>query len=661
MAAEDRYPSFQAERYRPANGSDSMMDTRIPAASTETIDISAEQAVDFPLMGDDAEADMLLPRRWNPLLREGAGLSDDTLPRAQRTPDAGYPGTEAQDEGIRIRRGKRAAGRPGSAAQTDAAPAAGRGPGAAGSSGSGSDIPNLGNASELPDAPRPRLRVRRAAQIGGVSARVVSGMAAAGNGDGGMWLRNDAVSNIMSLIRRRAAKAGTIPLKALAVKIGIPILILLLILTMIVAATPTIFTPGGDEDAVSDTYAYITELDADTLLDIRSAAGGGPVLINGTESNSDAIQIYTNADYLILYFTVHYGDTRLDSEIDGFFGGATVRDEIKRIHDALYSWETISTTGEDDAGESVTVSGVSVRITPVAQYLSETGALTEDDQAQIRDYSEFGLYTTLQSLGDPFDGHYYIKDRWGWYITPDGQKAMRSGVVLQPFDSNTVISCVGGTVESVTDSSVTVKVGSTDTILYAQLDRVYVAAGQSVPGGTELGKASYVSGLYLEYRRDDHALNPGILLPISSVTSGDGSGIVEVAATQLGNVGGQPYWSWYGFGGRVPWCACFVSWCANECGYIDAGIIPKYASCDVGRTWFQAHGQWQGPGSYVPQPGDIIFFDWDHAGQLDHTGIVEYCDGSTVHTIEGNTSNSVARRTYSIYNAAIVGYGTPVY
>ena len=102
-----------------------MMDTRIPAASTETIDISAEQAVDFPLMGDDAEADMLLPRRWNPLLRERAGLSDDTLPRAQRTPDAGYPGTEAQDEGIRIRRGKRAAGRPGSAAQTDAAPAAG--------------------------------------------------------------------------------------------------------------------------------------------------------------------------------------------------------------------------------------------------------------------------------------------------------------------------------------------------------------------------------------------------------------------------------------------------------------------------------------------------------------------------------------------------------
>lgn len=49
--------------------------------------------------------------------------------------------------------------------------------------------------------------------------------------------------------------------------------------------------------------------------------------------------------------------------------------------------------------------------------------------------------------------------------------------------------------------------------------------------------------------------------------------IVSVALSQVGNVGGQPYWSWYGFDSRVEWCACFVSWCANECGYIDAGIV----------------------------------------------------------------------------------------
>lgn len=91
-------------------------------------------------------------------------------------------------------------------------------------------------------------------------------------------------------------------------------------------------------------------------------------------------------------------------------------------------------------------------------------------------------------------------------------------------------------------------------------------------------------------------------------TSGFNQAIVEVALTQLGNEGGQPYWSWYGFDGRVEWCACFVSWCANECGYIDAGVIPKFAGCVWGVEWFRDRGLWQ-DNSYEPRPGDIIFFD----------------------------------------------------
>lgn len=60
-------------------------------------------------------------------------------------------------------------------------------------------------------------------------------------------------------------------------------------------------------------------------------------------------------------------------------------------------------------------------------------------------------------------------------------------------------------------------------------------------------------------------------------TSGGNQAIVEVALTQLDNEGGEPYWSWYGFDSRVEWCACFVSWCADQCGYIDSGIIPKFS------------------------------------------------------------------------------------
>ena len=84
-------------------------------------------------------------------------------------------------------------------------------------------------------------------------------------------------------------------------------------------------------------------------------------------------------------------------------------------------------------------------------------------------------------------------------------------------------------------------------------------------------------------------------------SSGGNTNIVEVASSQLGNVGGQPYWSWYGFNSRVSWCACFVSWCANECGYIDMGIIPKFANCqNEGIVWFKTCGLWQDNG-YIPK------------------------------------------------------------
>jgi cell wall-associated NlpC family hydrolase len=139
------------------------------------------------------------------------------------------------------------------------------------------------------------------------------------------------------------------------------------------------------------------------------------------------------------------------------------------------------------------------------------------------------------------------------------------------------------------------------------------------------------------------------------IHSGSGD-IVEVAITQLGNVGGQPYWSWYGFGGRVEWCACFVSWCANKCGYIEAGVVPKFSYCPTGVQWFKDAGLWQDRG-YVPHPGDIIFFDWGSDGVSDHVGIVESCDGSTIYTIEGNSSDACRRNSYSVNSSSVMGFG----
>ena len=143
--------------------------------------------------------------------------------------------------------------------------------------------------------------------------------------------------------------------------------------------------------------------------------------------------------------------------------------------------------------------------------------------------------------------------------------------------------------------------------------------------------------------------------------------IVTVALSQVGNVGGEPYWSWYGFGSRVEWCACFVSWCANECGYIDTGVVPKYAGCVNGVQWFKDRGQWI-DGSAEPVPGMIIFFDWDNKGssgpqdgQSDHTGIVQKVENGIVYTVEGNSGDSCRVNQYSVGHYEILGYGVPNY
>ena len=144
------------------------------------------------------------------------------------------------------------------------------------------------------------------------------------------------------------------------------------------------------------------------------------------------------------------------------------------------------------------------------------------------------------------------------------------------------------------------------------------------------------------------------------ITGGDGE-IVTVALSQVGNVGGEPYWSWYGFGSRVEWCACFVSWCANECGYIEAGVIPKFAACaSQGVPWFQERGLWQS-GSYEPRSGDIIFFDWDGDMSADHVGIVEKVENGRVYTVEGNSGDSVRQNSYPIGYSDVLGYGCPAY
>ena len=130
--------------------------------------------------------------------------------------------------------------------------------------------------------------------------------------------------------------------------------------------------------------------------------------------------------------------------------------------------------------------------------------------------------------------------------------------------------------------------------------------------------------------------------------------IVDLAKQQVGNVGGYPYWSWYGFNSRVEWCACFVSWCYGQMGLSE----PRFAACQSqGIPWFTSHGQWGARGYENIAPGDAIFFDWDLDGSADHVGLVIGRDANRVYTVEGNSGDACKIKSYPLDYSCIKGYG----
>ena len=139
--------------------------------------------------------------------------------------------------------------------------------------------------------------------------------------------------------------------------------------------------------------------------------------------------------------------------------------------------------------------------------------------------------------------------------------------------------------------------------------------------------------------------------------TGEGStDMVMVAASQIGNGGGELYWRWYGFSSHVDWCAVFVSWCAEQAGLLDDGSMPKFAVCDDGIRWFVENGRWFNR-NISPEPGMIIFFDWNGDGRSDHVGIVEQCKDGMIYTIEGNSNDVCRKKWYKEGDKVIMGYG----
>ena len=167
-------------------------------------------------------------------------------------------------------------------------------------------------------------------------------------------------------------------------------------------------------------------------------------------------------------------------------------------------------------------------------------------------------------------------------------------------------------------------------------------------GSSGYGDKAYVSHVLRYY-----------VIGRSFMSEGNGA-MVAVAQSQIGNVGGEPYWSWYGYNNRVEWCAIFVSWVADQCGYLDTGVLPKMEGVRPYVDWFRERGQWQGR-DYEPSPGDIIFFDWESDGLADHVGIVEKVENGLIYTVEGNTGDVCAERRYTLGSSPVYGFGLPLY
>ena len=302
--------------------------------------------------------------------------------------------------------------------------------------------------------------------------------------------------------------------------------------------------------------------------------------------------------------------------------------------------------------------------------------LSEEEQERMSVLEEVGIYTSKIALSSPFEDSYYISSRWGWRIHPiSGAVSKHTGIDIPKPSGTPILNVMTGYVaDSGYDSGYGnyVIVKSNDNkrkVLYAHMSSIIASSGNVAKGDLigRVGNTGTSTGdhLHLEYYIDnDFNTNP--LFFLEGAYNGGFTGIgsddmVQVALSQVGQVGGQPYWSWYGFGSRVEWCATFVSWVAYQSGYIQDGTIPRFAGVQVGGVnWFKGKGQWQNRG-YVPQAGDIIFFDWNGDNWSDHVGIVISSDGNTVHTVEGNSGNAVRTKTYNIYSTSIMGYGIPNY
>lgn len=182
-----------------------------------------------------------------------------------------------------------------------------------------------------------------------------------------------------------------------------------------------------------------------------------------------------------------------------------------------------------------------------------------------------------------------------------------------------------------------------DGIADDEADEVLKAPSDTSTNGAA-GRTAFLKILTSQYRLKNGTPNPGLILDEGRST-------------------GQYYAEWYAQGmdtedlwnGDTPWCACFLSWGLAQVKD-NLADTPQYANVEKFMEEYFYPSSWKAK-SETPEPGDIIFFDWDGNGDADHVGAVLLVSGDAVYTIEGNSAGMVALRKYSLTDERILGYG----
>ena len=270
----------------------------------------------------------------------------------------------------------------------------------------------------------------------------------------------------------------------------------------------------------------------------------------------------------------------------------------------------------------------------LASYLTALLQSYTPESAQAETERIFGLQYTL-TLTEEVEIRYREEERTNTWTDEDGNEHEETYTVQVPYEYHILnVELTNKPISSLAEELLTPE--------QLEMFHVYMETSGNKPlifggGSPDTSASEDLSGVQFV-----NGTRPG------------NTALVDLAKQQVGNVGGYPYWSWYGFNSRVEWCACFVSWCYNRAGVSE----PKFAACQSqGVPWFQSRGQWGARGYENIAPGDAIFFDWDLDGSADHVGIVIGTDGSRVYTVEGNSGDACKIKSYDLNYQCIKGYG----